>query len=433
MADDSDARAPLGIVRDDYPRRGERSDFLTSTAGDEVNAYLMETSYQLRTPLSAIVGYSELLMEDAEDPDEVRLLAYSIRTATKSLMEVIQHLEEQVMRERARRRVSELLRSLSTMMASSLEFEEVIATIHQCLEEIIDFDRSEVLLRHSHGAFEVVAMREGQETTRPDRPLVRVEDDPRLQQIDVSHQALIVADLQNDPRLGELKLESEARSWLGAPLLWSDELIGILTLEHADLRKYDVFDGQLVSSLGTQAGLAIVNARHYSEVRHRADVDGLTGAMARRRFFELADEAFQYAKHVDTPLAVLMLDIDHFKDVNDTYGHAAGDFVLHETIHRCSGQLRGTDTIGRYGGEEFVVLLPGLDLERAVPIAERLREAVATEPFHVGNHVIEVTISIGVAEQEATTPDLAHLVESADVALYKAKRRGRNRVETTAS
>lgn len=430
MSDETDTEGSRGSL-ERFRERLEPADILTSVADtEEVDAYLIETSYQLRTPLSAIIGYAELLMEDPADAEEVQLLAHSIRTATKSLMEVIQDLENQVMRERARRKISELLRSLSTMMTASLDFDEVVETIHSCLEEVIDFDRSRVLVNTEEGEYAIVAQREGRTTVHPDAPPVTAADDPRVAQIQSSLSSMVVADMNTDPRLDGAGLDAEFQSWLGVPLLWSDELIGILTLETREQGRFDAFDARLVSSLGTQAGLAIVNARQYSRARYHADVDGLTGAVTRRKFFEIAAESFEESRAQQTPVALLMIDLDHFKKVNDTYGHAAGDYVLHESIARCAQSIRPTDVIGRFGGEEFLVLLPGLEIDEARQVAERLRECVARESYSVGEHVLDVTVSIGVANLRDDIDTVARLVEEADVALYRAKRRGRDRVET---
>jgi two-component system cell cycle response regulator len=122
-----------------------------------------------------------------------------------------------------------------------------------------------------------------------------------------------------------------------------------------------------------------------------------------------------------------MLDADHFKIVNDTYGHPTGDDVLREISARCRKTLRANDILGRYGGEEFVIVFPETNVEEAGAVAERLRAAVAANPIQVGEHALDVTVSIGVA---AYSPghNVERMVERADAALYTAKQDGRNRV-----
>jgi len=125
-----------------------------------------------------------------------------------------------------------------------------------------------------------------------------------------------------------------------------------------------------------------------------------------------------------------MLDLDHFKLINDTYGHAAGDWVLQETVSRSSAQLRSLDVFGRIGGEEFAVLLPHTGAEEAVRIAERLCATLAETPIIFDGQIIPVTMSIGVAEYSSDHGNGESLLRQADLCLYAAKRRGRNRVES---
>jgi diguanylate cyclase (GGDEF)-like protein len=155
--------------------------------------------------------------------------------------------------------------------------------------------------------------------------------------------------------------------------------------------------------------------------------DPLTGVANRRRLEEVLDAEWQRARAMASPISFAMIDIDYFKQYNDHYGHAAGDRCLQRVAARVREQVRGTDLVARYGGEEFAVVMPGMNLERAVAAAERLRKAVMTLPESDGRQL--VTVSIGVA---ATIPPQRgtwnQLVESADGELYRAKRGGRNQV-----
>jgi diguanylate cyclase (GGDEF)-like protein len=123
-------------------------------------------------------------------------------------------------------------------------------------------------------------------------------------------------------------------------------------------------------------------------------------------------------------VSLLMVDLDRFKSVNDTYGHLAGDLVLREAAARMKASVRCYDSLGRYGGEEFVVVLPGCDLPSAAAQAERLRQALAAVPFPIPEHPLTLTCSVGVSCSTAVAPDI--LIRHADEALYAAKSRGRN-------
>jgi len=157
--------------------------------------------------------------------------------------------------------------------------------------------------------------------------------------------------------------------------------------------------------------------------------DSLTGAYNREYFGERLKTEVAYAKRHETPLSLLMVDVDHFKKVNDTYGHPAGDAVLVSTVAAVSSTLRGEDVVARYGGEEFAVILRGIELTNAVAAAERLRDLVANQSVTHDGALIKCTVSIGAASLMCTaSPSVDALIAVADRRLYLAKRGGRNRV-----
>ena len=169
------------------------------------------------------------------------------------------------------------------------------------------------------------------------------------------------------------------------------------------------------------------------ELRNQAMRDGLTGLWNRASIFDILHQELSRASRTSAPVAVLMADLDRFKEINDTYGHLTGDVVLKEAASRMTADIRCYDAIGRYGGEEFLIILPGCNESGGATQAERLRESIASRPFDVQDNVIPVTCSIGVSW--TTMPDAGQtdlLVRCADAALYGAKREGRNRVRTNA-
>ena len=158
-----------------------------------------------------------------------------------------------------------------------------------------------------------------------------------------------------------------------------------------------------------------------------ATEDSLTGVYTRRHILELAEHDLRRSLRDHTPFTVLLIDIDHFKRINDSHGHAAGDAVLRRFGEHCRAAVREVDVVGRLGGEEFAVFMPATGLEEAHSIAERLRISIASHGFDLGPTRVSVTISVGVAQRKAEETTLEAMMGRADSALYLAKNGGRNR------
>lgn len=171
--------------------------------------------------------------------------------------------------------------------------------------------------------------------------------------------------------------------------------------------------------------------RARAEAHHLANTDLLTGAFNRRRWIDIAERELRRAATARVPVVLLVLDVDHFKRVNDAHGHHVGDDVLKTVAEACRDALRPLDALARWGGEEFVMLLPETTLVDGIRVAERVRTAVATRVIQRGDVSLQLTASIGVvgAPESADTYDLDRLVHLADGAMYAAKQSGRNRVD----
>ena len=165
-------------------------------------------------------------------------------------------------------------------------------------------------------------------------------------------------------------------------------------------------------------------------LRFHAEHDSLTGVLNRRAIRDVLRRELSRCRRENQTLGVIVADVDHFKKINDHYGHGAGDAALVAVVQRISAMLRPYDVIGRYGGEEFLIIAPGCDLDVTEKLAERIRVAVSDEPVDLGNESITVTISLG-ATLGTQESDPEFLVEVADGAMYRAKHNGRNRVETS--
>jgi len=231
---------------------------------------------------------------------------------------------------------------------------------------------------------------------------------------------------------------NHVRGWLGVPLLIRDRIIGLLALDSKQPGQFTKNHARLANAFASQVAIALENARLYEETHRLAITDSVTGMFTRRHFLTLSDREYQRSSRYQRPLSLIMMDLDHFKKVNDNYGHLIGDQVLQMITKLCKDNLREIDIIGRYGGEEFTILLPETPgkthqsqtdtITSAETVSERLRHVIETTPLKTDNHDINVTVSIGVAELNKQCNDIKSLIDYADQALYQAKRKGRNQV-----
>ncbi len=238
----------------------------------------------------------------------------------------------------------------------------------------------------------------------------------------------------NDNREGaqvqKRRQETECGSIIVVPLIHREEVMGTLTVinkcEQVDFSWREV---ELLETIASQAAIAIENARLFEEIQWLATTDELLGINNRRHLFELGRREVERARRYKHPLSAIMLDIDHFKKINDSHGHGVGDQVLRQIAQGCLQSVREFDILGRYGGEEFAIVLPETERLKAQKTAERLRVSIEQQPINTTAGALSVTISLGVALLQDGMTDLASLLDAADSALYLAKQSGRNRVE----
>ena len=236
---------------------------------------------------------------------------------------------------------------------------------------------------------------------------------------------------QLDPResqeVQERRTRDDAGSILVVPIQSQGTILGTLTAINTPAEPdFSAADMELLMTLGNQAAVAIERATLLHKLEHRAAIDGLTQLLNRRAWFEQSERIMAMADRHGWPLSVVMLDVDYFKRINDTYGHAAGDKVLQTLGQTLQHVVRRSELVGRYGGEEFVILLPETDGPTALRMAERIRRTIAALRIDVGEQQLAITISLGVATTERPTLDLTSLADHADHALYAAKHAGRN-------
>jgi diguanylate cyclase (GGDEF)-like protein len=242
---------------------------------------------------------------------------------------------------------------------------------------------------------------------------------------------MVVEDATLDPRFADNPYVLGApnvRFYAGAPLKTPQGFnLGSLCVIDNEPRHFSEADKKLLRDLAAIVVDELELHRRNIDLQRLAETDPLTGAANRRRFFTRAAKEVARSQRYGPPLSVLMIDIDHFKKINDTYGHDIGDKALVATVERLTSSLRPEATLGRLGGEEFAVLLPEADGPAAAAAGERLREAVSRIEIEEDGKVIRFTVSIGIcALQPGLT--LEDVMNRSDQALYQAKQSGRNRV-----
>ena len=246
-----------------------------------------------------------------------------------------------------------------------------------------------------------------------------------------TNQAFTIDELESNLEKGVLlKQLSSLNPSLVVPLKLKNHLNGILLLGDRIMLDdencyYTEYERDQIIKIASLASIAINNA----SLIEQTTTDMMTHLKLKHYFFTVLTEKLEFSALNKMPISVLMLDIDFFKKFNDTYGHACGDFVLKKTASSIFDSIRGQDLAGRYGGEEFVVMLYNTDADAAMMVAERIRKNIAEQELHYEGNNMSLTISIGVSVFDADNPITAkELVEMADRALYQSKANGRNRV-----
>ncbi|MNX81335.1 Response regulator PleD [compost metagenome] len=267
-----------------------------------------------------------------------------------------------------------------------------------------------------------------------------------------SGQPLCVADALSDEefQVQESIMALSLRTVMCVPVIAKQSVLGLLYVDsQAIVNAFRAHDLEILEAIANHASVAIENAHLYSQLARRAQeleelvalyeeanlrasTDPLTGLHNRRFFQDQLNRDFAQARRHRRHLSVIMLDIDHFKSFNDTYGHALGDQVIQSVALVIGQAVRLADVVARYGGEEFIVALPDTDLEGAVIVAERIRRSVSeielTDPE--GNPLRQITVSLGVSAIRLEDERIAELIERADRGLYVAKVKGRNQIRT---
>ncbi len=372
----------------------------------------------MRTAERPDFGADEVeLVEGMASQATVAIENARLNEATRSALAEVQTLFDLNRRLSGAASIDELLQSVVDQVAQKLPADRV--TLFG-----LDIDNRQILHAHRGGP-------------GADKVFIDVGYDELLQGLSgwalrYGRPALSPKGIHDDRESDKVQLrrqETGAGSIVVVPLRYRNAIIGTITaINRVDERDFDDGDVALLSAMGSQAAVALTDARLLEEVQRLAVTDALTGLLNRGHLFDLGTQEFNAAYRYQRPLAAIMIDVDHFKQINDTRGHGVGDQVLRLIVDRCREELREVDVFGRYGGEEFAVILPETSLDNTRRVAERLRSLVEREPIPTSDGLVSATISVGVAHIEQGVSSLQELLDRADSALLVAKGSGRNQV-----
>jgi len=332
--------------------------------------------------------------------------------------------------ERDQRIFLEALRDTSEALNSDLDFDSLLERILINAERVIHSDTGAILMMEN-GLLRVVRTRgyadRGIQDLTYHEPF-SIEKMQNMAWMADTGLPLAISDTSNYAAWNPLPENEWVRSYIGMPLTVRQRTIGFLSLFSATPGYYTEEHTHRLQAFASQTATAIENARLYAEVQQKADTDELTGLRNRRSLFELGAREVERAIRFNHPLSVLMIDLDYFKQVNDQFGHPVGDRLLMALSDQFRNNLRNVDLIARYGGDEFVILLPENTCIQAYEIAKRVKQAIRNTFIETAQGKASVDASIGVAELNSRITSLVGLIEIADRALYSAKQDGRSKV-----
>ncbi len=335
--------------------------------------------------------------------------------------------------EHEQRQLAEALYDTAMALNSSLRLDDILSRILDNIGKLVPYDVAMVSQVEGNNIRKI--RYHGNPETDSRLPLrdiyANLINIPVLKEIVQGKQPILVPDIQKDIRWQAISVPGmqRIRSLLCAPIEYHSNVVGLITIISAIPDFFTSIHIERITAFASQAAVAFEHASLFAQAEHLSMTDPLTELHNMRFFNDFASLEFDRTNRYKRALSIAMIDLDHFKNINDTYGHSIGDLVLHETAARIKSAARSMDVVARYGGEEFVILMPEAGLDEAYLVAERVRRAVGDSPIENKGMAISVTLSAGVAEVDQDVKYLDELIKRADAAMYAAKAAGRNRVE----
>lgn len=335
-----------------------------------------------------------------------------------------------------------VVQKVAASISSRLNIEETTKSILEGINELVDSDYCSIIkLNKPHQQFLTL------DSIAKDSVDINNDyiDDSLTKNVEnmlTYRESFIIDNLKKEKSFINFELPLDINSLIYEPILLENQMYGCILIGSKEVGKFTKMQLKIIDILSNQAVIAIENARLYNEAQNRAIIDELTGLYNQRYFFEALDFITNKCitcKRTEciscNKTSLIIFDIDFFKDVNDTYGHQTGDLILSDIAKVIKENVRANDIVSRYGGEEFTVILPNTNQEKAFQIAERVRLAIEKTKFHSKNSdEIKVTISGGISEYPISADSSSTLLAYADRAMYiGSKQRGRNKVSIYAN
>jgi diguanylate cyclase (GGDEF)-like protein len=326
--------------------------------------------------------------------------------------------------EKKQRLLSETLKEISEALTSTLNIEEVLCRLIDSVKNMVYYDSALILI----GEQNKMNIKRYRSPIPKEKFFQHIDD---LKNNESLYDFFKDKDLLSSCNDNLFELDSNyndkspQNSWIDVPITFQDNILGFIILYNKIPNAYSNNEEVLIKAIANQAGIALENARLFSKVATLASLDSLTNTLNRKSFFDRAKTIFDSLEKINDSFALLMIDIDKFKNVNDTYGHIMGDKVIIDVADIILSCIEGIGIAGRFGGEEFIVLLRE-ESKKSFNIAENIRKSIENIIFEDDlNRTFSVSVSIGIANYDGSK-NLNHLTQLADKALYQAKNSGRN-------
>jgi len=375
-----------------------------------------------------LTGYIDRL-DEAENRNF--LMESAIESETVEAMNRIEKAHGAIGAHKQRMEKYRILNKVAEELMSTLERKTIVRVINSSMSSMIGNRpvKCTLLIKNEETDIFYPATEEQEKEVLVKGTINIYKKDPFDEWIIKNKFTLFIKNLDDDLRFRNLRKDwINFKSLIAMPLFENKKIIGVLKFYSDEPDVFDIEDVRLLNYLGDICATSVENSILYLKTKELATRDGLTGLYLRRHFMERLDEEIKRAKQAESNFSYIMIDIDHFKDCNDTYGHLFGDKVLRVLSEFLKEKLRDVDVIGRYGGEEFAIMLPSTNLNGAKFVANRLRENFSKLVVMVNeSQGVKLTLSIGGIEYREGMK-LMDVINMADKALYYSKENGRNRV-----